>query len=184
MAFTIEFDNEAERRIVHRTTRHGGSRGGVWLVSMVMWLNCMRYVGSEPVRAGEIARLARSGTNLKGMRRWGYLTAEAGPEASASRPRHQDLLVRATARGLRANAAWEPLTGVIEQRWRDRFGGPDVDGLAGSLRQIAGRLGAWLPDCLPILGYRPAGWRASVRPPANLPHFPMVLHRGGYPDGS
>ena len=118
------------------------------------------------------------------MRRWGYLTAEAAPEASASRPRHQDLLVRATARGLRANAAWEPLTGVIEQRWRDRFGGPDVDGLAGALRQIAGRLGAWLPDCLPILGYRPAGWRASVRPPANLPHFPMVLHRGGYPDGS
>jgi Leucine carboxyl methyltransferase len=30
----------------------------------------------------------------------------------------------------------------------------------------------------------PDNWRASVRRPATLPHFPMVLHRGGYPDGS
>ena len=30
----------------------------------------------------------------------------------------------------------------------------------------------------------PDGWRASVRRPALLPHHPMVLHPGGYPDGS
>src|SRR5262249_3189563 len=30
----------------------------------------------------------------------------------------------------------------------------------------------------------PNGWRASKRQPETLPHFPMVLHRGGYPDGS
>jgi len=30
----------------------------------------------------------------------------------------------------------------------------------------------------------PDNWRASVRRPATLPHFPIVLHRGGYPDGS
>ena len=30
----------------------------------------------------------------------------------------------------------------------------------------------------------PDGWRARVPPPATLPHFPMTLHRGGYPDGS
>jgi hypothetical protein len=28
------------------------------------------------------------------------------------------------------------------------------------------------------------GWRASVRTSDTLPHYPMVLHRGGYPDGS
>jgi hypothetical protein len=27
-------------------------------------------------------------------------------------------------------------------------------------------------------------WRASVPNPETLPHYPMVLHRGGYPDGS
>jgi len=30
----------------------------------------------------------------------------------------------------------------------------------------------------------PDGWRAHVPVPENLPHFPMILHRGGYPDGS
>ena len=30
----------------------------------------------------------------------------------------------------------------------------------------------------------PDGWRAKVRRPEALPHYPMVLHRGGYPDGS
>jgi hypothetical protein len=30
----------------------------------------------------------------------------------------------------------------------------------------------------------PSGWRASVREAIRLPHFPIVLHRGGYPDGS
>jgi len=27
-------------------------------------------------------------------------------------------------------------------------------------------------------------WRAKFRRPEVLPHYPMVLHRGGYPDGS
>lgn len=27
-------------------------------------------------------------------------------------------------------------------------------------------------------------WRSWVRTAETLPHFPMILHRGGYPDGS
>jgi hypothetical protein len=30
----------------------------------------------------------------------------------------------------------------------------------------------------------PDGWRAKVPKAETLPSFPMVLHRGGYPDGS
>ena len=29
-----------------------------------------------------------------------------------------------------------------------------------------------------------APWRAKRKPPDLLPHHPLVLHRGGYPDGS
>jgi len=49
VAFTIEFDNEAEPQMAHRTTTHGsthgstaGSHQGPWLVSLAMWENCMR----------------------------------------------------------------------------------------------------------------------------------------------
>ena len=30
----------------------------------------------------------------------------------------------------------------------------------------------------------PGGWRAAGRAKATLPQYPMVLHRGGFPDGS
>jgi hypothetical protein len=153
VAFTIEFDNEAERQIEHKTTGHGGTRGGLWLVSMAMWLNCVRYAAEDPITVGEMRRLARGRTNLDGMRRWGYITLTPDPADARSKPRETSLQVRATPRGLRAKQAWEPLTGVIEQRWRERYGADAVGRLTGALQAIASHLGNWLPDCLPILGY-------------------------------
>jgi hypothetical protein len=61
---------------------------------------------------------------------------------------------------------------------------------AAAARRIAAidaRLAA-LGDALePLTPMRPPdsdGWRAGARRPDTLPHFPMVLHRGGFPDGS
>ncbi len=46
MAWTIEFDNEFEHRMPHRTAAGVSFQGrsGPWLVSMAMWSNFMRYV--------------------------------------------------------------------------------------------------------------------------------------------
>jgi hypothetical protein len=153
VAFTIEFDNAAELAIPNHTTRSAPPRNGVWLASMAMWLNSMRYVGSEPITLGEVARLARTGMNLDGMRRWGYISVDPGPGSPRYKARHDDLVLRATSRGLQARGAWQPLTGVIEQRWRERFGAAEIDRLRAALQQLATRLGPWLPDCLPILGF-------------------------------
>src|SRR5262249_44320403 len=64
-----------------------------------------------------------------------------------------DWLVRPTAGGQQAQAVWRPLFGVIEQRWRERFGADRI--AAGQETLAAGeRPFAWgVPDCLPILGY-------------------------------
>src|SRR5215469_1166718 len=153
VAFTIEFDNAAELQMQHRTTRHGPGERGVWLTSMAMFLNCMRYVGAEPVTLGEVARLARTGTNLDGMRRWGYITVEPGMGDPRYKAKGDDLVLRATRKGMQAREIWEPLTGIIEQRWVDRFGADDIARLLAALAVLAGQLGPWLPDCLPILGY-------------------------------
>jgi hypothetical protein len=65
----------------------------------------------------------------------------------------------------------------IEAGWRDRMGEPAFEDLAGLLQDIAPSLKEAVRP--------PAGtWRAATRPPATLPHFPTVLHRGGYPDGA
>ena len=157
VAFTIEFDNEAEHRLPHRTTSTGTSGPGdgapkLWLVSLAMWENCMRYVTGEPITVGDLEARARTGTNLDGMRRWGYITIDGTPrKAHHGRP-GPGAVLRATAAGLRAREIWRPLPGLIEQRWHERLGADQLGPLRGSLTGLVGLLDPGLPDCLPILG--------------------------------
>jgi methyltransferase (TIGR00027 family) len=154
VAFTIEFDNEAEHRMPHRTTSHGasGHGDGPWLVSLVMWENCMRFVGDEPITVGGLERLARTGTNLDGMRRWGYITIDGTAGKAHRRRPGPGAVLRATAQGRGARQVWLPLAGLVEQRWRARFGAEEMSRLRSSLAAVVGQLDPGLPDCLPILG--------------------------------
>jgi methyltransferase (TIGR00027 family) len=154
VAFTIEFDNEAEHRLPHRTTDHGasGHGDGAWLVSLVMWESCLRHVTDQPITVGELETRARTGTNLDGMRRWGYITIDGTARKIHKGRPAPDAILRATAAGLRAREVWLPLPGLIEQRWRDRFGAGHVDRLRESLVTVVSQLDPGLPDCLPILG--------------------------------
>ena len=70
VAFTIELDNEFEHLMQHRTTGHdatGADDGAPWLVSMVMWCNCMRFLRPEGMTVRELEQLARTRTNLARM---------------------------------------------------------------------------------------------------------------------
>ena len=117
VAFTIEFDNEAEHRLPHRTTSHGSSGPGdgdpaPWLVSLAMWENCMRYVTGEPITVGDLEARARTGTNLDGMRRWGYITIDGTARKVHNGRPGPGAVLRATAAGLRAREIWRPLPGL------------------------------------------------------------------------
>jgi DNA-binding MarR family transcriptional regulator len=153
VAYTIEFDNEAEHRMPHRTTRYNdpGLRG-VWLVSMAMWLNCMQYLSDEPMLVSQLEQRARTSTNLDGMRRWGYVELESESGADPQR-KPRDLTIRATRRGLDAQEVWRPLAPEIEDRWRKRFGAAEMDRLRAALAAVAAQIAVDLPDCLPILQY-------------------------------
>lgn len=154
VAYTIEFDNEAEHRMPHRTTsQEAGGPGlrNVWLVSMAMWFNCMHYVGAEPMLVSELERRARTGTNLDGMRRWGYVSLESESGDPKRRPR--DLTIRATQRGQQAQQVWRPLAAEIEDRWRERYGRAEVDRLHAALAAVAAQIELDLPDCMPILAH-------------------------------
>jgi DNA-binding MarR family transcriptional regulator len=156
VAFTIEFDNEAERQIQHRTTRHGSSASSLhapWLVSLVMWANCMQFVGEEGIKVGELERLARIKGHLNGMERWGYIHVAPDPADSRPKPPRADWLIRATAAGKKAQEVWRPLSGVIEKRWRERYGEDEIERLRESLGNVIRHFELDLPDCLPILGY-------------------------------
>ena len=157
VAFTIEFDNEAEHRLPHRTTSHGasGPTDGAplpWLVSLAMWENCMRYVTDEPITVGDLEARARTRTNLDGMRRWGYITIDGTARKAHNGRPGRNAALRATAAGLRAREIWRPLPGFIEQRWRERLGADQLSRLRNPLTSMVSRLDPGLPDCLPILG--------------------------------
>ena len=59
------------------------------------------------------------------------------------------------------------LVGAMDKTWK-----------ANELRAAIGSLEIKPPDPPPCT------WRAEVPRPAVLPHYPMILRRGGYPDGS
>jgi hypothetical protein len=160
VAFTIELDNEFEHRMPHRIASQrasGEPARGPWLTSAVMWANCLRYLAPAPdgMTVAELGRLARTPTNLDGMRRWGYLAID-GTGAQAT--------LRLRAAGRRAAAAWEPLPDEIEGRWRQRIGAPGVDRLRAALATFVTRFEVELPDCLPILRHELFCDRGDVAP--------------------
>jgi DNA-binding MarR family transcriptional regulator len=126
-----------------------------FLVSMAMWVNCMRFVPEQGISAAELARRAQvtdqsmAGVLTRMSEWWGYLVAGASPAGGtkASRPAR---LVRPTAAGRRAQAVWAPLEREIEDRWRARFGAAEIDRLRTALWAVAGQLDAELPDYLPV----------------------------------
>ena len=154
VALTIELDNEAEHRSPHRTTHYGAATqgDGPWLVSLAMFENCLRYVTDQPVTVGELEILARTGTNLDGMRRWGYITIDGTARRIHKNRPGPGAVLRATPRGLHARETWLPLPALVEQRWRERYGADQIARLRRSLAAIADQLDPGLPDVLPILG--------------------------------
>jgi DNA-binding MarR family transcriptional regulator len=188
VAFTIEFDNEFEHRMPHRTTRPSQAAGwseGLWLISMAMWCNCLRFVGEDWIPVAEMDRLARTETNLGGMRRWHYIDVEPHPDDRRSNPPRHDLMVRCSPRGMRAQEVLRPLGDIVEARWRDRFGVAAVERLRASLSALVSQLDAELPDCMPILHYglvtrgptaatTPAGADTSALPLPALLARPLV----------
>jgi len=155
VAFTIEADNEAEHRLPHRTATRGLSPGAPpgapWLISLAMWASSLRYIPDDGITVAALRAAARTGTNLAGVRRWGYVTF--APEPTRGKQPAEHALIRLTAHGRIARDGWAPLGGVVEQRWRDRFGAQAIAELRAALSAIVTRLDPGLPDCLPILGY-------------------------------
>ncbi len=155
VSFTIEIDNAAESQTPHRTTRQGKSTalGGPWLTSMVMWLNCLKHLPDEGIMVRELERRARTGTNLNGMMRWGYIFMAPSPMDTRPRPPERDWIVKPTAAGNAAKLVWEPLFAAIERRWEKRFGWEEIEDLRAALKEIVADLPLTLPNCMPILGF-------------------------------
>jgi hypothetical protein len=108
-----------------------------------------------------------------------FLTKHGFVEVDAKR-------VRLTSKGAAARAEGAPLHAEVETRFGDA-----ADQLRAALQPLLDRPSAIAEGLRP----HPGGWRGEAPylaqtkalqadPLAHLPRYPMVLHRGGWPDGS
>jgi DNA-binding MarR family transcriptional regulator len=165
LAYAIEFERESG-------------------MSLAICANVLRVAGPDGVRVRDLPRL--SGVSKEAIAMAAGRLEERGlatvsPESPGSRVKTLVL----SAEGMDAQRTYGTLVWSIEKRWESRFGKSAVAALRDLLeRLVYGDGDAKSPPLLLGLESYPDGWRASLPRPQVLPHYPMVLHRGGYPDGS
>lgn len=160
LAFALEYEAESD-------------------VSLAIAANVLRVVGDLPAPMRELPKLtgvSKEATAMafKYLKCRGYATVESHERRRFGALTEQGRAIRAP----RLKRIKE-----VEQKWRRRFGGDVIDRLRGALEVLVqdGSAAAPIFECLKPY---PEGWRAELPAPAALPHFPTILHRGGYPDGS
>jgi DNA-binding MarR family transcriptional regulator len=175
LAFTLDYESEAK-------------------VPLPISANTLRVIPDVGSRLADIPVAA--GVSNEGVASSvGFLErhdlVRVGPDPAGRRGK----FVQLTDRGRSARDRRARLAVRIEGRWQESFG-PE---LVEQLRDAAFALLADRSDGEPTLalglkGY-PDGWRSRrpylaqtqarlLDPAGTLPRHPMVLHRGGYPDGS
>lgn len=155
VAFVIEFDNEAERRLPHSTTLLGRSAPTLpapWLISWGMYATGLRFLNDRGLTERQLERLARTPTNLNGLQRWGYVLVTPDPADKRAKPPRSSWLITPTMGGRRTQEIWAPLTAEIEKRWEWRFG-TKIERLREVLLAVTSKLDPALPTCMPILGF-------------------------------
>jgi hypothetical protein len=169
LAYAIDFEGESE-------------------LSLPLSANFVRVLDERGVPVRElplVAGVSKEATSmaLKCLARAGHVVVE-GASASTS-------LSRLTAKGREAQERAPRLHAEVEVRWETRFGPAEVRRLRASLLYILDQRDGLSRGLEPYQD----GWRASkpyleltsaviADPRLALPHYPMVLHRGGWPDGS
>src|SRR5688572_2467140 len=146
-----------------------------WELSLPLSANFVRVLGDDGLDVRELPAIAgvspeATSMAVKFLAKTGHVTVEAK-------------LVRLTAKGLEAQAAAPGLHADAEAAW--------------TTRRLRKALTTFLshPKLAEGLEPYPDGWRARKKyveqtnaviadPTGRLPHYPMVLHRGGWPDGN
>lgn len=135
-------------------------------LSLAIYANVLRICPDEGLPMRELPRL--SGVSKEAIAMAVKYLAKQGYASIESRN------LALTTKGLAARQACQEALSGIEECRGER---PSATGIRTPLERLVSGLHRGIephPEC----------WRASFPTPETLPHFPMVLHRGGFPDGS
>jgi hypothetical protein len=145
--------------------------------------NTLRVLDHDGVRNRDLPRLTGVSKEANAMCA-GWLQrhgcAETAPDPNASRGQ----VLRLTGKGQAAQDKYWRILAATEASWRSTYGAAAIDATRDALEPLVGDGTIAASPLAPGLAPRPDNWRAGVRAAEMLPHYPMVLHRGAYPDGS
>ena len=156
-------------------------------LSLPLSANVFRVLDGDGVPVRELPSLTgiskeAVAVSLTSLAKTDYVVVEGAPASKRT--------IRLTPAGETLRTVQPRLHARIGKRWATRFGTNVVEPLRAALERILDH-----PELPAGLTPYPDGWRASKPyahqtqavledPRGRLPHYPMVLHRGGWPDGS
>jgi hypothetical protein len=153
-------------------------------VSLALGANVLRLIDDgEPLGSLPL----RGGVSKEAVAMAVAFLESAGLAETSGKPR----LIRLTSKGSQAKQRYEARLSHLSEQWRTAYGAQVLNDLMATVDVLAQQPEALTAGLVPY----PGAWR-SVKPYryqtdavladpfAALPHHPMVLHRGGYPDGS
>jgi DNA-binding MarR family transcriptional regulator len=162
-------------------------------VSMPVGSNVLRILRDTPTPVKDLPLAAgvskeAVSMSLTWLDRAGYVKVEPDPNARGK-------VAALTTEGREAQETYRRRIGETEAGWTERFGASAVEALRASLLAILDQPGGADGPLSAGLVTPPGAWRTQTRykrltdafigsPRDALPHYPMVLHRGGWPDGS
>ena len=148
--------------------------------SLAVSANVLRVLTRDGTRTRDLP--AQAGISKEAVAMAVGLLAETGLAAEGPDPDGGRFkIIRLTSAGTNARDAYQRRAAAIEADWRARFGPGRIDALRAALEPL---VAGDPPPLSAGLEPYPDNWRARVKPPLTLPHYPMTLHRGGYPDGA
>ena len=153
-------------------------------ISLPIGANTLRVLGDDGIRVRDLPVLTgvskeANATAIGFLERQGWVTQEV--DRSGTRGK----VVLLTSKGRVVRRQFIDRVGNTEEEWIARHGSGELPVLRSGLESLAATDAATgSPRLWTALTPYPDGWRASVSEPKVLPQYPMVLHRGGYPDGS
>lgn len=152
-------------------------------IALPICADVLRVLDERPVRLadlpqrGHVSKQAIS-MAFSGVKSAGLVALE--PDARAGRGQ----TARLPPKGLAAKAAYEQRLAALEADWRGRYGVGAIDAVRATLAPLVG-LGDETSPLMAAISPPPGGWRAQKRyRRIALPHHPMILHRGAWPDGA
>ena len=193
VAFTIELDNEFEKRMAE-----SGYPGAI--LSQIVWLTVVRFLTRAPVSVRDLARKAltspdRMYSMLGCLERWRFVTLKPAPGGDQTMPMRMhrlagrilrdgwgsargirpDWRVSLTGKGQAASETWEPLGEEIERRWERRLGGACFRDLRQTLENVVNQLDSELPWALIVERSKAVAGAFPPRAPGSRVRLPLPV---------